>query len=166
MFTFKNWKKLQSTICYVSARDNWSTLDFANAFASQGVNSRGELVPSHGASRRRLGDYINISVIIGSAMLWLPAHRYMWRRRGIRAIYTSENKPQPIGSPKRRVECTKCFQMSIYIKLATFLCHLSRAASTQLKSSVDIYRLATISQLTNIRLRQNAKYFAHVNKTW
>jgi hypothetical protein len=36
------------------------------------------------------------------------------------------------------------------------------------KSSVDIYRiylrLATISQLTNIRLRQNAKYFAHVNK--
>ena len=74
-----------------------------------------------------------------------------------------------IGSPKRRVECTKCFQISIYIKLAPFLCHLSRAASTQLKSSVDIYRiylrLATISQLTNIRLRQNAKYFAHVNKT-
>jgi hypothetical protein len=26
---------------------------------------------------------------------------------------------------------TKCFQMSIYIKLAPFLCHLSRAASTQ-----------------------------------
>ena len=74
-----------------------------------------------------------------------------------------------IGSPKRRVECTKCFQISIYIKLAPFLCHLSRAASTQLKSSVDIYRiylrLATISQLTNIRLRQNAKYFVHVNKT-
>jgi hypothetical protein len=38
---------------------------------------------------------------------------------------------QTIGSPKRRVECTKCFQMSIYIKLAPFLCHLSRAASTQ-----------------------------------
>jgi hypothetical protein len=31
-------------------------LDFANAFVSPGVNSRGELVPSHGASRRRLGD--------------------------------------------------------------------------------------------------------------
>jgi hypothetical protein len=31
--------------------------------------------------------------------------------------------------------------MSICIKLAPFLCHLSRAASTQLKSSVDIYRL-------------------------
>ena len=29
----------------------------ANAFVSPGVNSRGELVPSHGASRRRLGDY-------------------------------------------------------------------------------------------------------------
>jgi hypothetical protein len=38
------------------ARDNWWTLDFANAFVSQGVNSRGELVPSHGASRRRLGE--------------------------------------------------------------------------------------------------------------
>jgi hypothetical protein len=38
------------------ARDNWWTLDFANAFVSPGVNSRGELVPSHGASRRRLGD--------------------------------------------------------------------------------------------------------------
>jgi hypothetical protein len=39
------------------ARDIWWTLDFANAFVSPGVNSRGELVPSHGASRRRLGDY-------------------------------------------------------------------------------------------------------------
>jgi hypothetical protein len=38
------------------ARDNWWTLDLANAFVSPGVNSRGELVPSHGASRRRLGD--------------------------------------------------------------------------------------------------------------
>jgi hypothetical protein len=31
------------------ARDNWWTLDFANAFVSPGVNSRGELVPSHGS---------------------------------------------------------------------------------------------------------------------
>jgi hypothetical protein len=38
------------------ARAHWWTLDFANAFVSPGVNSRGELVPSHGASRRRLGD--------------------------------------------------------------------------------------------------------------
>jgi hypothetical protein len=38
------------------ARDHWWTLDFANAFVSPGVNSRRELVPSHGASRRRLGD--------------------------------------------------------------------------------------------------------------
>jgi hypothetical protein len=38
------------------ARDIWWTLDFANAFVSPGVNSRGELVPSHGASRRRLWD--------------------------------------------------------------------------------------------------------------
>jgi hypothetical protein len=38
------------------ARDIWWTLDSANAFVSPGVNSRGELVPSHGASRRRLGD--------------------------------------------------------------------------------------------------------------
>jgi hypothetical protein len=38
------------------ARDIWWTLDSANAFVSPGVNSRGELVPSHSASRRRLGD--------------------------------------------------------------------------------------------------------------
>jgi hypothetical protein len=38
------------------ARDIWWTLDSANALVSPGVNSRGELVPSHGASRRRLGD--------------------------------------------------------------------------------------------------------------
>jgi hypothetical protein len=38
------------------ARGHWWTLHFANAFVSPGVNSRGELVPSHGASRRRLGD--------------------------------------------------------------------------------------------------------------
>jgi hypothetical protein len=39
------------------ARAHWWTLDLANAFVSPGVNSRGELVPSHGASRRRLGDH-------------------------------------------------------------------------------------------------------------
>jgi hypothetical protein len=38
------------------ARDHWWTLDFANALVSPGVNSRGELVPSHSASRRQLGD--------------------------------------------------------------------------------------------------------------
>jgi hypothetical protein len=38
------------------ARDIWWTLNLANAFVSPSVNSRGELVPSHGASRRRLGD--------------------------------------------------------------------------------------------------------------
>jgi hypothetical protein len=35
-----------------------------------------------------------------------------------------------------------------------------------IKDQRSLYlRLATISQLTNIRLRQNAKYFAHINKT-
>jgi hypothetical protein len=43
------------------ARDIWWTLDFANAFVSPGVNSRGELVPSHGASRRRLGDKTTVT---------------------------------------------------------------------------------------------------------
>jgi hypothetical protein len=42
-------------------RDHWWTLDFvsdfANAFLSPGVNSRAELVPSHGAHRHWLGDY-------------------------------------------------------------------------------------------------------------
>jgi hypothetical protein len=34
------------------ARDDWWTLDFANAFVSPGVNSRGELVPSPRAYAR------------------------------------------------------------------------------------------------------------------
>jgi hypothetical protein len=72
-----------------------------------------------------------------------------------------------IDSPKLCVEGTKCFQMPIYIKLAPFVARRKHS----MKSIVHIYiyiiylRLATISQLTNIRLRQNAKYFAHVNKT-
>jgi hypothetical protein len=37
------------------ARGHWWTLHFANALVSLGINSRRELVPSHGASRRRLG---------------------------------------------------------------------------------------------------------------
>jgi hypothetical protein len=43
------------------ARAHWRTLDLANAFVSPGVNSRGELVPSHGASRRRLEDYCSLN---------------------------------------------------------------------------------------------------------
>ena len=43
------------------ARDHWWTLVFANAFVSPGVNSRGELVPSHGTSRRRLGDKTTVT---------------------------------------------------------------------------------------------------------
>jgi hypothetical protein len=45
------------------ARDHWWTLDLANAFVSTGVKSRGELVPSHGASSRRLGDERILSVL-------------------------------------------------------------------------------------------------------
>ena len=40
----------------------YSSLDLANAFVSPGVNSRGELVPSHGASRRGLGDKVIMNV--------------------------------------------------------------------------------------------------------
>jgi hypothetical protein len=57
------------------ARDNWWTLGFANAFVSPGVNSRGELVPSHGTSRRRLGDknyswvYLHFRHVFSDAIL-------------------------------------------------------------------------------------------------
>jgi hypothetical protein len=46
------------------ARDIWWTLDFPNAFVSPSVNSRGELVPSHGASRRRLGDKVQYQYLV------------------------------------------------------------------------------------------------------
>jgi hypothetical protein len=45
-------------------RDIRWTLDFANAFVSPGVNSWGELVPSHGASRRRLGDDLSAANLL------------------------------------------------------------------------------------------------------
>jgi hypothetical protein len=52
-----NWTSEDDHPSLVShARDIWWILDFPNAFVSPGVNSRGELVPSHGATRRRLGD--------------------------------------------------------------------------------------------------------------
>ena len=38
------------------------TLDFASAILFPGVNSRGELVPSHGATRRRLVDKNMVAV--------------------------------------------------------------------------------------------------------
>jgi hypothetical protein len=40
------------------ARDHWWTLDFVNTFLSPRANSRAELVPSHGASPRRLGEKV------------------------------------------------------------------------------------------------------------
>jgi hypothetical protein len=46
------------------ARDHWWTLDFANAFVSPGVNSRGELVSSHGALRRRFGEKENHEIAV------------------------------------------------------------------------------------------------------
>jgi hypothetical protein len=49
---------LTEPLTVTHARAHWWTSDLANAFVSPGVNSRGELVPSHGASRRRLGDKI------------------------------------------------------------------------------------------------------------
>ena len=68
-----------------------------------------------------------------------------------------------IGSPKRRVECTKCFQMSIHIKARPIPLSFVARRKHSMKSILHIYRiylrLPTISQLTNIRLRQNAKYF-------
>jgi hypothetical protein len=47
------WPPMNGEPC---AHDIWWTLDFTSAFLSPGVNSRAELVPSHGASRRRLGE--------------------------------------------------------------------------------------------------------------
>jgi hypothetical protein len=53
------------------ARDIWWTLDFASVILFPGVNSRGELVPSHGASRRRLGENtpLDLSFLVNVDML-------------------------------------------------------------------------------------------------
>jgi hypothetical protein len=55
------------------ARDIWWTLDFANAFVSPEVNSRGELVNSHGASRRRLGDYAIMALLLENTCMQKPS---------------------------------------------------------------------------------------------
>jgi hypothetical protein len=57
------WSPMNGEPC---AHDIWWTLDFASAFLSPGVNSRAELVPSHGASRRRLGDNVQWIRIINT----------------------------------------------------------------------------------------------------
>jgi hypothetical protein len=53
------------------ARDIWWTSNFANAFASPGINSRVELVPSHGASRRLLGDEVVETLYWVAIKFWL-----------------------------------------------------------------------------------------------
>jgi hypothetical protein len=94
------------------ARDHWWTLDFANAFVSPGVNSRGGLVPSHGASRRRLGDYMDgsdqwhtmyktLPVIPSTQTDILPQHKLflcgyaVLHRIGIELENTCMHKPSP-----------------------------------------------------------------------
>ena len=73
---------------------------------------------------------------------------------------------QTIGSPKRRVECTKCFQMPIYIKLATFLCYLSRAASTQWKALfiyIEFYIYEQCFSLSACGARQITEEWGELN---
>jgi hypothetical protein len=104
---------------------------------------------------RPLGQRVKIYFLCGWACAYVSKHRTrkwwlepnrirkMRVRNGTKAKLTIRNQNFTlsyfedhitIGSPKLRVEWTKCFQMSIYIKLAPFLCHLSRAASTQWKA--------------------------------
>jgi hypothetical protein len=61
------WPPMNGEPC---AHDIWRTLDFASAFLSPGVNSRAELVPSHGASRRRLGEYNYLENHVSHNELW------------------------------------------------------------------------------------------------
>jgi hypothetical protein len=78
------------------ARDIWWTLDFASAILSPGANSRGELVNSHGASRRRLGEYLTI----------------IRRRRGdYRWIFT-ETKARWIFTVITEPEANNCFSIN------------------------------------------------------
>ena len=77
------------------ACDHWWTLDFANAFVSPGVNSRGELVPSHGASRRRLGDKWSYT------LPWYLFSKYLWKQF---SVWCCSTKTNPLYARKR----TKC----------------------------------------------------------
>jgi hypothetical protein len=85
------------------ARDIWWTLDFANAFVSPGVNSRGELVPPHGASRRRLGDYLNLcdsrvgitwqrshqNIYVSTAFISITKNYIFWKYACKTIVFTS-----------------------------------------------------------------------------
>jgi hypothetical protein len=62
------------------ARDIWWTLDFANAFVSPGVNSRGELVPSHGASTAN-------PPTPGSTSIYLALHLGVWKLLGYLPLF-------------------------------------------------------------------------------
>jgi hypothetical protein len=55
----------------------------ANAFVSPGVNSRGELVPSHGASRRRLGDNYNRIMVKIKQMQYLFYNANKWLQQSL-----------------------------------------------------------------------------------
>ena len=65
------WWPPTEPLTVTHARAHWWTLDLANAFVSPGVNSGGELVPSHGASRRRLGEKGDISIFGHGKSLYL-----------------------------------------------------------------------------------------------
>ena len=94
--------------------------------------------------------YILFSIILyKSQILWKAKWKQIWKvktfvpRVGIvsqkieiRIFLKSWNHKmyKMVGCPWCRMHQIKCFQMPIYIKLAPFLCHLSRTASTQWKA--------------------------------
>jgi hypothetical protein len=73
-----------STSLVTHARDHWSTLDFANAFVSPGVNSQAELVPSsrayarNGAPFRWLGDKVHAKLIHFYSLKYKSMNNRSW----------------------------------------------------------------------------------------
>jgi hypothetical protein len=132
------------------ARAHWWTLDLAkaNAFVSPGVNCRGELILSHGASRRRLGDNIGLTKKDRD-------NRTEERKRKLRSL---SNDIKKLVRCKHRNRQLACYQ-SIMGKIVTFTCARNgrRGASILIARNILYFNIFNTFFVTfeNFKTRKN-----------
>jgi hypothetical protein len=107
------------------ARDHWWTLDFANAFLSPEAYSRGELVSSHGASRRRLGNK-SLKIYMYLFNRGIQMFRRHWLRgcKNIGASARQRHSPYyfQLGVGKLRLKNRSILQVVINFWVLIFWC--------------------------------------------